>query len=172
MNYLIGKNYYQQFVTFNISGISANMDSVPWATMVHNGVDDFSSHVFVNNVDIGRYTVSGIISNNYAVGDSVGLAISGNAAGNLTKYYLGLGTLDSAYISASILASGGFDHVMVEPGVNARQHMAIDGAALAGISSGAGNTVWYQGVNNPNQNRISAVATSGIRTVINYVIPS
>lgn len=165
MNYVIGKNYYQQFVTFNVSGISANMDFVPWATMVHNGLDDHTAHVFVNNIDIGRYTTSGTIPSNYSLGDSVGLAVSGNVAGNLSKYYLNLGTLDTFY-SETIL-----DNVFVEPGVSVRQSIGIGAAAFAGVSSGVGNTIWYQGINNPGQNRISAVANSGIRTVVSYVMP-
>jgi len=97
--YRPGDNYYQQFTTFNISGISTNTDSTPLGTMVKNGADDFGPKVFVTNIDTGRYTASGTIPPTYAYGNSVNLVVSGQVAGNLSKGIISLGVLD-AYVSA------------------------------------------------------------------------
>ena len=37
---------------------------------------------------------------------------------------------------------------------------------------GNGSWIWYQGINNASQNRLSSNATSGIRTVVNYNLPA
>jgi hypothetical protein len=164
MSYRPGDIFYKQVTTFSPSGISTNTDVTPWATLVHNGVDDFTPHVFVTNVDVGRYTVSGVIPSTYAVGSSINVAVSGLVTGNLSKAVVDLDVLSAPN-------SGLFDYVQIEPGLNARQLLALLGAPIGGVSSGAGNTLWYQGANNPAQNRVSSVCTSGIRTVVSYVLP-
>lgn len=170
MSYRPGDTFYKQVTTFSPSGISTNTDVTPWATLVHNGVDDFTPHLFVTNIDIGRYTVSGVIPSTYSAGSSINVVVSGLVVGNLSKAVVDLDVLIPG-VAAVVLASSGLDSVQIEPGVNARQALSLIAAPVGGVSSGAGNTLWYQGVDNPTQNRISSVCTSGIRTVVSYVLP-
>jgi hypothetical protein len=106
--YQPGSIYYQQFNTNNISGVSTNTDSTPWGTLVKNGVDDFTSKVFVTNVDAGRYTVSGTIPLTYTFGNYVNLAISGQVNGLLSKTTIALGVLDAPVntLSTSVTVTG------------------------------------------------------------------
>ncbi len=70
------------------------------------------------------------------------------------------------------IASGGLDNIQIEPGINLRQAITLGVAAIAGVSSGtAPNNIWYQGISNITQNRIFAIASSGIRSVVNYILP-
>ena len=58
------------------------------------------------------------------------------------------------------LQADGLDQIVVETGINARQALAIVGAALAGVLSGAGTTsVTIQALNNPGTPRITATVT-------------
>ena len=172
MSYLPGKNFYTQVTTYNNSGISTNADIIPWSTTVRNGLDDLTVKTFVTNIDVGRYTISGVFPTSYLVGDSVGVAVSGLFSGNLVKYFMPLGVIDNAYVGNAVLGSGGLDNIFVEYNlVNVRQALTIALAALAGTSSGIGSTVWYQGINNTPQNRISSVANSGMRTLVSYLLP-
>ena len=117
--YRPGDNYYQQFNTNNVSGISTNTDSTPWGTLVKNGVDDFTSYVFITNVDIGRYTVSGTIPSTYVYGNYVNLAISGQVAGILSKATLSLGVLDATVNSlpTTVSVTGAVNVTSINPGV-------------------------------------------------------
>ncbi len=211
MSYRPGDNFYKPILTFNISGISTDADITPWATMVHNGLDDFSASakVFVTHIDLGRYTASGIIPSTYLAYDSVQIIVSGIVATYLAKGTIELETLDALApnvnvvsfsgfpvaapgVSGSIiadiryalgsnivvtgvinatLASGGWDNIMIEPNVNARQALSEISASTAGVSSGVGNWIWYDGINNPTTWRIAANAISGIRTIVNYNLP-
>ncbi len=106
MSYRPNDIYYFDVPTYNLSGISTNTDSVPWGQLIKNGIDDFSASakVFVTNVDIGRYVVSGTIPSTYAFGNSVSVCVSGQVAGLLSKAILNLGVLDS-YVN-TILING------------------------------------------------------------------
>ena len=128
--YTPGSIYYAQFNTNNISGISANTDSLPWGTLVRNGIDDFTSTVFITNIDAGRYTISGTIPNTYVYGNYVNLAISGQVNGMLSKAIIGLGTLD-AYVnslSTSVTVTG------IIPGMT----VSITGSINANVVSVSG----------------------------------
>ncbi len=150
--------YSFSFPTYNISGISSNTDSVPWGTLVKNGIDDFSSKVFLTNVDVGRYIASGTVPNTYSIGNYVQVCISGQVGGLLSKNLFSLGALDS-YVS--------WDYIGIEPGINAKQSMQAISAVIAGTSSGINNTIWYNAISGASP-RLSAAAISGIRSVINY----
>lgn len=96
--YRPGDIFYSEFTTNNISGVSTNTDVTPWGTMVKNGLDDTSVAVFINNIDAGRYVVSGTIPSNYVKGQSVGVVISGYIGGSLTKNFMFFGQLDSKLV--------------------------------------------------------------------------
>lgn len=96
--YRPGDIFYTQFTTNNASGTSINADVTPWGTMNKNGVDDTSVRVFVTNVDIGRYTISGTIPLTYIKGQSTGVIVSGYVSSTLTKQYFNFGQLDSKLV--------------------------------------------------------------------------
>ena len=117
--YQPGSIYYQQFNTNNISGISTNTDSTPWGTLVKNGIDDFTSKVFITNVDTGRYTVSGTIPITYSFGNYINLTISGQVNSLLSKATLSLGVLDSSIntLPTTISVTGAINVTSINPGV-------------------------------------------------------
>lgn len=67
------------------------------------------------------------------------------------------------------LSASGFENIVIEPGINARQATQINSAVLAGTVSGLNDTIWFQGINNPNQLRLASLAISGIRYTVNYL---
>lgn len=109
MSYFPGDIYYKQFTTNNISGISQNADSLPWGVLNRNGADDTaaSATVFINNIDVGRYNVSGVIPSTYNVGDSVNLNVSGVINGNIAKAIFDLGILDKHINSVNTISVTG-----------------------------------------------------------------
>lgn len=72
------------------------------------------------------------------------------------------------------LAANGLDAIEIEPGVNARQSMAIDLAASAGMLSGAGTgTIVIKAGANSGVTRILATTTSeGNRTAVTLTLPT
>lgn len=107
MSYVPGDIYYKQFITTNISGVSQNADALPWGTLNKNGADDFSAaaKVFVSNIDIGRYNISGVIPVTYTTGNSVNLTASGIVNGVLVKAVFDLGVLDTYRLSNYVVQS-------------------------------------------------------------------
>ncbi len=89
-----------------------------------------------------------------------------NTTTSLTNPVSVTGTLPLAQLS-----SVGLDLVLIETGVTAKQALTEMSAVLAGVSSGTGNTIWYQGINNANQNRVSSNAISGIRSSVTLTLP-
>lgn len=105
--YRPGDIFYHQITTANISGVSTNTDATPLCNMVKNGSDDQSVNIFVNNVDIGRYVISGSIPSNYLKGQSIGVIVSGYISSSLAKQYISLGQLDSKYVG-DLVGPGGY----------------------------------------------------------------
>lgn len=186
--YRPGDIFYSQFTVSNVSGVASNADSLPLGNLVKNGVDDNTPRVFVTNIDIGRYTTSGIIPSAYAKGDTVGVIISGYVGGSLTKAYTSLGQLDTYYtgdivnpgffsvnvtgIYSNVTAPTGFlDTIKIENNVNLRQALSLIGAACAGSSVVNGNNITYYGINNSTTTRITSTSASGYRQSITIYLP-
>lgn len=90
-------------------------------------------------------------------------------------------TISTTQVVASVttktgygLASDGLDAITVETGVNARQALAINAAALAGVLAGAaGTTVTIAAANNSGTNRITAtVDSNGNRSAVTLNLPA
>lgn len=191
MSYRPGDIFYQQFGVTNVSGAAINADSTPTANLVKNGVYDLTPKVFVTNVDLGIYTLSGIIPSTYTKGYSVGVVASGLVGGALTKVPVSLGVLDTLFVgdlpgtpglTVSVtgsapstfqvtLASGGVDTIMIENNLNLRQAIAIDTAVLAGSSVVNGNNITYYALNNNTITRVQSTAISGARQAIVVFLP-
>ena len=136
MSYRPGDIFYNELITANISGASVNADITPWATLTKNGIDDTSVKVFVNNVDVGRYVMSGVIPNTYTARNSIGVVSSGLFAGILSKTYNFLGVLESSVPDVNVLTVSG---VPVSPGMS--------GSFLADLRYiNGGLTSTYQGI--------------------------
>jgi hypothetical protein len=69
------------------------------------------------------------------------------------------------------LSTSGLQQIVIETGMNAREALVGMAAILCGVSSGTAGSIWYNGINNPNQNRVYAVSTSGIRSSLAYTLP-
>jgi hypothetical protein len=88
-------------------------------------------------------------------------------------------TLPTNFSSLSIdgtglvtLAAAGLDQISVESGVNARQALAVIGAACAGKASGLGsNTPAYTGMNNNTMRIAASTDSSGDRTSVTLTLP-
>lgn len=123
--YRPGDTFYSSFTTNNLSGVSTNTDITPWGTMVKNGTDDTSVTIFINNIDIGRYIISGTIPAGYVKGNSIGVIVSGLISNNLAKNYLDLGQLDSKYVGDLVDVNGNVNSnvvtvsgSMISPGIS------------------------------------------------------
>lgn len=104
MSYRPSDIFYFEFGASNVSGIASNLDSAPNGVFYKNGLDDFTVHVFINAVDVGRYCVSGQIPN-YNIPASIGVAISGYMNSNLTKATFNLGALENPVSVTGIVQS-------------------------------------------------------------------
>lgn len=168
MSYIPGGTYGLQFSANNVSGILVNADALPLGHLFRNGLDDFTPTVFITNLDLGRYVASGTIPGTYNFTDSFGVVVSGYVNGILFKSEFNAGSL----FAPVNLASGAFDSISIEAGVNARQAISVIAATIAGTSSGINNTIWYKGINNPTVNRVVGVAISGLRSAVSYIFPA
>ncbi len=142
MLYSPGDVFYQQFTTVNGSGYTANMD-VLWSTLVKNGMDDLSVKVFTQNVDVGRYTVSGIIPITYPAKTSINLSISGLVNGQVQKRIIKCGSLRSttdvnvvSWLNAPVAPLSVSGTVVVDlKFVNTKPATTYDGIAQSGTAN-------------------------------------
>ena len=71
-----GDTVYGTFNVTDSTGALADADSLPTATMVHNGTDDGGVTMTVTNVSTGRYKVSGEVPTTYVDGDTVEIYVA------------------------------------------------------------------------------------------------
>ena len=69
-----GSNYVGEFSTW-VPATSSNIDAdaLPTATLSRNGVDDVTVGLTVTDKGVGRYSVTGVIPNTYAIGDRIAI---------------------------------------------------------------------------------------------------
>ncbi len=157
-----GSLYYKEFVTSSPStGAATNADSLPTATANHNGSDDGAFTLTVANQDTGRYKISGTVPSGYAHGDVVCCSVAATVGGVAGKAIVDTFQIDM-----------GFDAVVIESGVNARQALSPILAAVTSIltvPAGAGSVV---GKNAAGTTRFTtAVDGVGNRTGVVYNLP-
>jgi hypothetical protein len=88
------------FTTYDPStGASANADSLPTATLTHNGSDDGAAPLSVSELDTGRYKISGTIPAGYASGDKVQVWVAAVVGGVSAKAVVADYVLDGKRVS-------------------------------------------------------------------------
>lgn len=181
--------YFKEFTTANPStGAAVNADTLPVATANHNGTDDGAFTLTVTNIDAGRYKIAGTVPSGYAGGDVVNITVAATCssiAGKAVVDTFGIDTkrigdlhdFDGGAVASVtapvVLSSAGFDNIVVETGINARQALSPILAAAAGVVSGAGTgTVVLKG-GNVTTTRITATTDSdGNRSSVTLAIPT
>ncbi len=109
--------------------------------------------------------------------DKTGYALSGTQVFDNTGTWTGslTGSVGSVTTKTGYsLAAAGLDAVVVEVGVNARQALAVIGAATAGKGTGLdGSTAVYYAMSNPATTRITATLDGeGNRSVVTLAVPT
>jgi hypothetical protein len=136
-----------------------------------NGKGDWSTAAQVAAVGTNVITIGAAVMTNLDTPVSSRSTYSGGPVASVTAPVTAGTVTDKAGYS---LAPGGLDAVTVEVGVNARQALALQAAAWAGVLSGAATTrVLIAAANNPGTNRIdAAVDPDGNRTAVTLHLPA
>lgn len=82
-----GSNGSVSFSTFNSSGATVTADSLPTATLLHNGVADGTVTVTVTH-PTPEYLASFTVPSGYAVGDTIELLVSATVSGTTASQVL------------------------------------------------------------------------------------
>ena len=147
--YFPGDAVTHSFVTSGATGVAANADSLPTASVYRNGVLDGTVTVTITNTTTGLYLAAYTVPTTYAYGDVVECVVSATIGGiatlavvdSLRLWKPALATTDSvqasptptttAFAGSSALASSnGFYNkqwLVFLTGVNARQAKEISG---------------------------------------------
>jgi hypothetical protein len=94
MGYRPGDTFNLGFTTQSTTGAATDADSLPTASVRHNGTVDGTVTVTVTHNGTGDYSASGTIPSGYAAADSIGVLALATVGGNAAKYYIYTGPLD------------------------------------------------------------------------------
>jgi hypothetical protein len=88
--------YTAQFTTQHPdTGVATDADSLPTATVTHNGTDDGAFTLTVTNMDTGRYKLTGIVPVSYAPGDIVQVTVNATLASTAATAIVDQFTIDT-----------------------------------------------------------------------------